>query len=101
MAKKVFTEESLATLVDETKAYTDNAVSTKANSSHTHTIANVTNLQTILDGKAASSHIHSISNVTGLQDELDTINEYIVAISDDEIDTICGSTLQAAREVTY
>lgn len=34
-------------------------VSGKANSSHTHTIANVTNLQTQLDGKAASSHTHS------------------------------------------
>lgn len=29
MAKKVFTDESLATLINETKAYTDNAVATK------------------------------------------------------------------------
>lgn len=33
--------------------------STYTPSSHTHTIANITNLQTILDGKAASNHTHS------------------------------------------
>lgn len=42
------------------------ALSGKANSSHTHTIANVTNLQTSLDGKANSSHTHTVSQVTGL-----------------------------------
>lgn len=36
MAKKVFTDESLATLVSEIKAYTDDAVSKKADSSHKH-----------------------------------------------------------------
>ena len=38
----------------------------KANTSHTHTIANITNLQSTLDGKAASSHTHSISQISGL-----------------------------------
>lgn len=38
---------------------------------HTHSIANVTNLQASLDGKAASSHTHTIANVTGLQTALD------------------------------
>ena len=42
-----------------------------AASAHTHTIANVTGLQTALDGKAASSHTHTIANVTGLQTALD------------------------------
>lgn len=42
MAKKVFTDESLATLVSETKAYTDSAVSGKANSSHNHAASNIT-----------------------------------------------------------
>lgn len=54
MAKKIFTDESLETLVDETKLYVDNAVSTKANSSHSHSISNVTNLQNTLDGKQAT-----------------------------------------------
>ena len=39
---------------------------------HTHTIANVTGLQTALDGKAASSHTHTIAEVTGLQTALDS-----------------------------
>lgn len=34
--KKVFTDESLATLVEETKLYVDNAVSIKADSDHNH-----------------------------------------------------------------
>ena len=49
----------------------NSAISGKANSSHTHTIANVTNLQATLDGKAASTHTHSISDVTNLQSNLD------------------------------
>ena len=45
----------------------DNAdLAGKANSSHTHTISQVTNLQSTLDGKAASSHTHTASQVSGL-----------------------------------
>lgn len=43
----------------------------KANLSHTHAIADVTNLQTTLDGKAATTHTHAIADVTGLQTALD------------------------------
>lgn len=39
MAKKVFTDESLSTLVSEIKGYTDEAVSTKADSGHSHNAA--------------------------------------------------------------
>ena len=53
----------------------------KANTSHTHTIANITNLQSTLDGKAASSHTHSISQISGLQTELDSKLES-VSLSD-------------------
>ena len=42
-----------------TETYVDEAVSTKADSGHTHTIANITNLQIALDSKAASGHNHS------------------------------------------
>lgn len=38
---------------------------------HTHTIGNITDLQTTLDGKASTTHSHIIANVTGLQDALD------------------------------
>lgn len=48
-----------------------NGLAAKANTSHTHTIANITNLQTTLNGKAATSHTHTVANVTGLQAALD------------------------------
>lgn len=75
----------------------NNALNGKANSSHSHSISNITNLQSALDnksatghihddryytetemntklnGKANSSHTHSIGNVTNLQSKLDTI----------------------------
>jgi hypothetical protein len=40
-------------------------------SAHTHSIADVTSLQTSLDGKASTTHSHSIAEVTGLQTALD------------------------------
>lgn len=54
----------------------------KANASHTHTISDVTNLQSTLDGKASDehnhdtvyapkTHTHAITDVTGLQSALD------------------------------
>lgn len=49
----------------------EEVVSGKANIGHTHTIANISNLQVALDGKAASGHTHSIANVSGLQSALD------------------------------
>lgn len=60
------------------------ALAGKANTSHTHIISDVTNLQTSLDAKATTtaltaglatkantSHTHTISDVTGLQTALD------------------------------
>jgi hypothetical protein len=44
---------------------------TVALGNHGHTIANVTGLQSALDGKAASSHTHAIADVTDLQTTLD------------------------------
>ena len=42
-----------------------------AAASHSHAIADVTGLQTALDGKASATHAHAISDVTGLQTALD------------------------------
>lgn len=42
-----------------TKSETDSLLSGKANSTHTHTIANVTDLQTTLGSKASVSHTHT------------------------------------------
>lgn len=38
----------------------------KANTSHSHAIADTTGLQTALDGKAATSHTHAQTDITGL-----------------------------------
>ena len=46
------------TEIDSKVSTINNAISGKANSSHTHTIANITNLQTTLDGKSGTSHTH-------------------------------------------
>jgi len=54
-----------------------------ATTSHTHVIANVTGLQTALDGKAATAHSHIVADVTGLQTALDgkaaTAHTHIIA----------------------
>ena len=70
------------------------ALDGKAASSHTHSISDVTGLQTALDGKAASSHTHSISDVTGLQTALDgkASSSHTHAASD-----ITSGTLDIAR----
>lgn len=48
----------------------------KAPAQHTHTIANITDLQTTLDGKAAASHTHTSANITDLQSLLDNKANY-------------------------
>ena len=50
---------------------TQTALNGKANTLHTHAIADVTGLQGDLDSKANSSHTHAIADVTGLQSALD------------------------------
>lgn len=80
-----------------TKTETDTKLNGKANSTHSHSISNITNLQSTLNGKsgtghthddryytesemntklnskANSSHTHSIGDVTNLQSKLNTI----------------------------
>lgn len=45
----------------------DTTIAGKANTVHTHVIADTTGLQTALDGKAATSHTHTKSHVTDFQ----------------------------------
>lgn len=59
MARKIFTDESLATFVDETKAYVDESVSTKANSSHNHAASNITS------GTLSSDRLPTVPIVKG------------------------------------
>ncbi|MDU7925322.1 MAG: hypothetical protein E7J43_00270 [Finegoldia magna] len=42
----------------------------KASKTHTHSISDVNNLQTALNGKASTSHTHSISDISNLQTTL-------------------------------
>lgn len=51
---------------------TQTALNAKANTFHTHAIADTTGLQTALDGKASTAHTHTIANVTNLQTTLDS-----------------------------
>ena len=44
---------------------------TFAPSPHNHTVTDIINLSTLLDGKAAVSHTHTIANITDLQTKLD------------------------------
>ena len=53
---------------------TANGLAGKANTVHTHAIADVTDLQTTLDAKASTTHTHTIANVTGLQTALDNLD---------------------------
>lgn len=110
MEKKVFTDESLSAFVEEIKSYsdenlvkaktyTDTVTNNKANSSHTHPISNITNLQSSLDtkvptsrtvngksltgnitlsasdvGAAASSHTHTVANISDLTATVKELN---------------------------
>ena len=58
-----------ATATDSTKLG-GQLPSAYALAAHDHDIADVSNLQTALNGKAASSHTHTIANVTNLQTTL-------------------------------
>ena len=54
-----------------TRPQADTLLGGKADSAHTHSIADTTGLQTALDGKAAASHAHVTGDVPGLQGLLD------------------------------
>lgn len=65
---KTFTVNPISTATQSTavnaltrKDYVDGQVATKADATHTHTIANITNLQTTLDAKANDNEVVKIS----------------------------------------
>jgi hypothetical protein len=51
------------------------ALDGKANTSHTHVVSDVDNLQNLLDAKAQSSHVHTSSSITDFEDAVTTIVE--------------------------
>ena len=64
MANKYLDDSGLSRMWSKVKTYMSNNYAAK---SHTHTIAQITSLQTMLDGKANSSHTHTSSQITDLQ----------------------------------
>ena len=76
---------SVAGLATET--YVDEAVSNKANSSHTHTIANVSGLQNALDAKSDSTHNHNNSYDTlgAANSALTAAKSYVDELIEDEV----------------
>lgn len=76
-ANKYVLPAATASALGGVKSGTDIAVDSLGNmtvkdNSHNHTVANVTGLQTALDGKAAKTHTHAIADVTNLQSTLDS-----------------------------
>ena len=56
---------------DTSNLATKTELTGKADLEHTHTISDITNLQTSLDNKANVNHTHTISDITNLQTSLD------------------------------
>lgn len=70
------------------------ADTTYAPKTHTHTSAQITDLQDKLDAKANATHTHAISDVTGLQNQLNAKalkTELPVAMTTEEITAIIGA----------
>ena len=78
-----------------TETYVDEAVSTKANSSHTHTIANVSGLQNTLNNKSDATHNHTgVYDVNGAAaSALSSAQTY----TDEAIDTLSETVATKAN----
>lgn len=63
-------KKSASDAVASAKSYTDTVAAGKANTAHTHKMADVTGLSDALAGKANATHTHAIADVTGLQTAL-------------------------------
>ena len=68
---EVGNEISADQLAAITAANSPSAINPFSTASHIHTIANVSGLQTSLNGKSDVEHLHLITNITGLQSALD------------------------------
>ena len=67
--------------------------STFTPSAHTHTIANVTGLQTALDGKAAASHRHTKSQITDFPTSIKNPTSVVIKLN--------GGTTEGTNMFTY
>lgn len=75
----------------------DTKLNTKANINHTHTIAQITNLQASLDAKAPKTHSHTIGDVTGLQQRLNELSTQ-TSLPDTQVVTGAIATVSQGTE---
>lgn len=80
--------------LDEAKAYTDTAVSGKANDSHTHAISDVTNLQGSLDAKVPTTRT---INSKALSSNITLSASDVGAYTKTEVDTKLSSKADASH----
>ena len=78
-----------------------NALNNKANSSHNHTIANITNLQTSLNGKSDVGHTHSYNDLSDKPTipTVDVNKSYVDAGLNKKVDKKIGYSLVADSEI--
>lgn len=108
--KKFAGLSALQTFLDKCREIfaTKSDLSNKANTSHTHTIANVDNLQTTLDtmnntisGKAPSTHTHEISQITDLQSTLNTNLKTAKSYTDTKTSNLASTTVVDSKISTH
>lgn len=78
-----------------------NALNNKANSSHSHTITNITNLQTSLDRKSDVGHTHSYNDLSDKPTipTVDVTKSYVDAGLNKKVDKKTGYSLIADSEI--
>ena len=65
---------SAGSALDEAKSYTDSVVSGKADSTHIHTISDVTDLTEVLEDKSNIGHTHTVSQISDLTASVTELN---------------------------
>lgn len=84
----------------ESKSYTDTIAAGKANTSHTHAIADVTNLQTTLDAKASASSVTALQGLVGDTKVATQISTAVGAITPASIGASATGHKHTAAEIT-
>lgn len=73
----------------------------KSSTGHTHTLSQVNGLTDALDGKSSTSHRHEISHVTGLQEAIENaaVNEHTHPSSDisDAVSSVTGTANKVVK----
>ena len=102
--KKYFTDESLSTLVDETKSYVDSVASTKADKTHTHSISDITGLQSSLDSKTNQNAFSNVK-IGSTTISADAVTDTLTLVAGDNITLTPNATSDSitisSKDTTY